>query len=289
LSVTGFNAKAIRRLSLSCTLTGLLLAALWDTAAAVEVAAEPAVILQDVQEVVAADAELPENLEPYLAQYRPVVKAELSFANRVCKFTEEQRTAVISDAKTWLTEYAKEQAKGQPAQNLAMWMQGGRQGGQDANPRRSLEDGVAKAVKKHITDEQKATYEKEFKKRRDFHTGAIAENFVAILDEKLYLSPEQRKELTADFQENWDESWGLELQHFTYMGNYLPNMPADRVLKHLNREQTACWNGIQKVSYGRDLTQEHQWVGGQPIDDIDLGDEPQQQPQPAVLQFRAVN
>jgi hypothetical protein len=71
------------------------------------------------------------------------------------------------------------------------------------------------------------------------------------------------------------------------MSNYLPNMPADRVLKHLNKEQTARWNGIQKVSFGQDLNQEHQWVGGQTIDDIDLGEEPQQQAQPAALFFRA--
>jgi hypothetical protein len=62
-------------------------------------------------------------------------------------------------------------------------------------------------------------------------------------------------------------------------------MPADYVVKHLNKEQTDRWNGIQKVSFGRDLNQEHQWVGGQPIDDIDLGEEPQPQPQPAAVFF----
>jgi hypothetical protein len=245
-----------------------------------------AVVLQDVQALIAveaaaapADANL--QLEPYLAQYRPVVKTELSFANRVCKFTPEQRAAVIDDAKTWLKEYAAKQAKGQPAQNAGMWMQlGGVRAQHDASPRRSLEDGVAEVVKKHVTEEQKAAYEKEFNERREFHVATVVENLVAVIDEKLYLSQEQREQMTADLKENWDDSWGLQLQHFTYMSNYLPNMPADRVVKHLNKEQTARWNGIQKVSFGQDLNQEHQWVGGQTIDDIDLGEEPQ--PQPAV-------
>jgi hypothetical protein len=257
------------------------------------VVAEDAVVLQDVQVLVAAEAaaapadkEL--QLEPYLAQYRPVVKTELSFANRVCKFTPEQRKAVIADAKTWLKEYASKQAEGQPAQNAGIWMQMGGQAQHDANPRRSLEEGVAKVVKKHVADEQRVIYEEEFNKRREFHVTTVVENLVAVIDEKLYLSEEQRQKMTAELQEHWDESWGLQLQHFTYMSNYLPNMPADRVVKHLNKEQTARWNGIQKVSFGQDLNQEHQWVGGQVIDDVDLGEEPQPQPN-AVLQFVPVN
>ena len=264
--------------------------ALWAMARSVSAQDADVVVLRDAQALIAveaaaapADAEL--QLEPYLAQYRPVVKTELSFANRVCKFTPEQRTAVIADAKTWLKEYATKQAKGQPAQNAGMWMQLGGLARQDSSPRRSLEDGVAEVVKKHISDEQQETYEKEFNERRAFHVATVVENLVAVIDEKLYLSEEQREKMTADLKENWDDSWGLQLHHFTHMSNYLPNMPADRVVKHLNKEQTARWNSIQKVSFGNDLNQEQQWVGGQAIDDIDLGEEPVQQPQRAAIFF----
>ncbi len=235
----------------------------------------PPVVLPDVVEIMRAAVEREPNeaeLAPHLALFRPLLKMELSFANRVCKLTDEQRTAAIADSKVWLLGYARDYAKqqGQP-QNVGAWMaapRGARNA--NANPLRSIEEGVVVTVKKHLKPEQAAQYDAELAKRREFHQQAAAENLVAAIDEKLFLSADQRQKITNDLNEHWDDSWGVQLENLVHMGNYLPQVPDKHVVQHLNADQRSVWNGIQKVHFGPSFGNEQNWIGGQAIDDINL-------------------
>jgi len=221
----------------------------------------------------AADAD---QLEPFLAQFRPVLRTELSLANRVCKFTDEQRTAAIAAGKAWLHDFVRDYVKnqGQAAQGVVFL--GGMRRNANADPRRSIEEGVAAAVKKIVTAEQYAAYEAELAHRRDFYKQAAVENLVAMIDQRLLLSAKQRKAIAKSLTSNWDDVWAPQIESLTHMGNYLPAIPDERVTPHLSDQQITLWQGIQKVSFGHHFAANVQWIdGGQIIDDIDLdeGDE----------------
>ena len=255
---------------------GLLTVAPQVTARDDAILVAPAVVLPDVAEILRADAEKePDEAElaPFLAQFQPLLKMELSFANRVCELTDEQRTAAIADSKDWLTGFVRDYVKKQrQPQNDGGWMLVGQrmQRPADANPRSSIEEGVAVSVKKHLKPEQAAQYDAELAKRREFHQQAAAENLIAAIDEKLFLSADQRQKISDELTEHWDESWGVQLDNLVHMGNYLPQVPDKHVVQHLNADQRKVWNGIQKVHFGPAFGNEQNWIGGQAIDDINL-------------------
>lgn len=220
----------------------------------------------------AGDADEDARLAPLRAQYEPLLKSELSFANRICGWSDEQRRGAIKDGVAWLTEFARQQlADENPVRAGLLAFVGLARPRQPADPTTDAQQQVAELIVKHLTDEQKALYQAEHDKREAFRKRAVIENLLAKLDERLDLTAEQRRKLSKTLEARWSEDWAPELEVFVHMGEYVPQIPNEYVLPHLTAEQMKLWNGLQKVSFGRGVNfGQNLFPGG--VDDIDLSE-----------------
>jgi hypothetical protein len=199
------------------------------------------------------------------------LKVELSFANRVCKLSDEQRRKLIVKSVVWLEEFAADYAKkgGQPQQGL--WINGFN-ASNSADPRASIEAGVKKIVEADLPKRQQSLYAKECRKREAFHRKVSVDNLVARIDKELQLAPEQREKLTESLTTHWDKNWAPQLEMFMHGSDYWPNVPDQWIRPHLTAAQQLAWSRLNKqpghVVFGV------QFFGGdgEVIDDIDLNE-----------------
>lgn len=227
-----------------------------------------------IQLEAAAGGELDEDaqLAPLRAQYGPLLKAELSFANRVCEFSNEQRRQAIAAGVKWLTEFARAQLVGNQIQRGGLFAFFGAQPQRPADPVVTAESQIADIVRSVLTDEQKQQYESQLAQRSSFQRQAVIDNVIAKMDEHMDLSVEQRAKLTKTLLARWDENWAPPLDSFVHMGEYMPSIPDEYVAPHLSDEQKQIWNGLQKISFGRENFENMDVFGGVGLDDIDLTD-----------------
>jgi hypothetical protein len=258
--------NTFRGICFNAALTGLAtLCSLQRPAAAAELA-----LIADVQADVvvvnngAADA----IQQQFRGQFEPLLKVELSFINRACKLTDEQRLKLIKKSNDWLTKFIRDYAKqgGQP-QMQGAWFGGGRQ--QVADPRESIQAGVEKLVKAELPKEQVDIYAEECKKRSEFGKSVSVDNLVARIDKELILSPEQREKLTQSLTEHWDKNWAPQLEMFMHGMDMWPNVPDQWIRPHLTAAQQVAWGRLNKNN-NRHVFFGGMGVEGQVIDDIDL-------------------
>lgn len=221
--------------------------------------------------------------QQFRMQFEPMLKVELSFANRACKLSEEQRRKLISKSNAWLDKFIRDYAKqgGQP-QMVGAFIAGGRQ--QVADPRESIQAGVEKIVKTELPKEQADIYVEESKKRAEFARKVAVDNLVTRIDKELILSPEQREKLTLSLTEHWDKNWAPQLEMFMHGMDMWPNVPDQWIRPHLTAAQHVAWGRLNKnhghVFFGG------MGVEGQVIDDIDLKDG-QEKPKDAAKEKQA--
>jgi hypothetical protein len=248
-------------------------AALAQEAAAVTVAIDVAFPAAAVE---APGGEVDEDarLAPIRAQYEPLLKSGLSFANRVCGFSDEQRQQAIAAGVKWLDEFARGQVAGNQNQRgglLVFWAAAQPQ--RPADPVVAAESQIADVVRSVLTDDQKREYESQLAQRAAFGRQAIIDNLIAKMDEHMDLSVEQREKLTKTLLARWDENWAPPLETFVQMSQYMPAIPDEFVTPHLSDEQKRIWSGLQKVSFGREnFGMMDVFGGGAVIDDIILKD-----------------
>jgi hypothetical protein len=202
-----------------------------------------------------ADAAAAGDEDPRLAairsQFAPLLKVELSFANRVCHWTDEQRKAAIEVANAWLREFARENAKnnGRAIRGGVMMIAGNmpvavNAGGAVPPVEKKLEEKLQGAM----TEQQRADYDAERAKRDAFRTDATIDNIVAQMDQILNLTPEQRSKINDSLHENWDAGWAPPLELFVQMTEYVAAFPDEYVTPHLTPEQRTIWKGVQRIS-----------------------------------------
>jgi hypothetical protein len=206
------------------------------------------------------------------AQMEPLLKTELSFANRVCQWTDEQRIKSIGVAKAWLSDFARGNARNNAQLNggFVIFAGGGRGGGANNDVANSKSE-LAHALQNAMTGEQLADYQAERKKRNDFHTDATIANIVAQMDQRLQLTVDQRRKISESLRQKWRDEWAPPIQLFVQLPQYAPAFPDEHVLGHLSPEQRLAWQQVQKIS-ARGMAFGEGMFGGrnEPIDDIDL-------------------
>ncbi len=222
----------------------------------------PAVVLEGVPGANAVE-------QQFRAQFEPLLKVELSFVNRTCKLSDEERRSLIATSNAWLTEFIKDYAKGggQP-QMRGMWFGGGQQQ-RATEPRESIQAGVEKLVKAELPQQKSAAYLEECKKRSEFVKSVAVENLVARIDKELILSPEQREKIAKSLTEHWDKSWAPQMEMFMHGMEVWPNVPDQWIRPHLSATQQVVWGRVPKQDSN------HVFFGGMDgnagvIDDIDL-------------------
>ena len=185
--------------------------------------------------------------------FEPMLKVELSFACRVAKPTDTERDELIGASATWLDDFVKEFMTKQDQNEQQMWMQGMRQvviGGarEAADPHQLIQQSVAKLVAETLPAEKAAAYKSESEKRLEFYREAIVANLVVQLDDKLTLSPVQRKKISTSLFEKWDEKWPPQIESFAYSSNYFLPSPREVVRPELSESQRAVFDQLNRTS-----------------------------------------
>jgi hypothetical protein len=189
-------------------------------------------------------------LAPFRAQYLPLVRRELTFANRVCDWTDEQRQAAVEAGRTWLEAYIRTQVGHQQVnQGMMIFMNGGGRMAVQQNAGAAAEDELVAAIRETLDAQQQELYDAELKERRAYRKQTVIDNLVAQFDERLNLTAQQREKLARSLHVRWDEGWAPPLEIFVRMSEYVPVVPDEAITPHLTPDQRKLWAGLQKVSF----------------------------------------
>lgn len=191
-----------------------------------------------------ADPNIRKLEQQYLPQFQPLLKPELAFIQRVCRLNKEQHDQIKTSADQRLRVAVKEYAI---AQNNMR--QGRRIRAQSLpDPRKLVQQQLAKLVKQKLSAEQAEAYQQECDKRNAHRKRATVLSLVAKLDEELVLTVEQREKLIESLTSNWQDAWVGSLQVLIHNQQYLPHLPDQLVVPVLNETQKTIWRGSQKHS-----------------------------------------
>ncbi len=189
------------------------------------------------------DAGDPELADPEIAQWlqqaRPSLRAELHLIRTTCNLTDGEAQRLgrlgLKAVKTSLRDLLAEQRKGR--QNNVMYLR---------DPRDIVANALLGVVTAELSAERAARYKAEVEARVAEQRTVTVRALVAILDEELYLTSEQRTELEEVLTAKWDAKWLPSLEHLQYARQYFPNIPATVLAPHLNPGQQKAFAAMQK-------------------------------------------
>jgi hypothetical protein len=186
------------------------------------------------------------NLErQFLPQFQPLLKAELAFIRRACRLNKEQHEQITKSANQRLRLAVKEYAI---AQNNMR--QGGRIRTRSLpDPRKLVQQQLAKLVKQKLGAEQAEGYQQECDKRTAHRKRATVLNLVAKLDEELVLTAEQRDKLVESLSANYQDAWAQWLEMLMHNNQHLPSIPDQHITPVLNETQKTVWRGARKQGH----------------------------------------
>ena len=202
----------------------------------------------------------------FAEQFRPLLKAEMSFLRAICLPTDEQSKTIAKVGERSLKTIA-ESFTAQMTKNLA-----------DLgtihekpvvfDPRQRIQESLAESVRQILSAEQGERYREELEKRNAFLKQALLLNVVAKIDEDLALTTEQRKQLTESLSSHTKKDW-TGYAELLLSGDHptVSLLRDEHVLQFLSETQKEVWRDIDKTD-GRFL----EW-GDLAVQDIILVDE----------------
>jgi hypothetical protein len=223
------------------------------------------------------EAQVKQIMPHFVQQLRPVLMSELAFIRQMCNVPKEQRPQIKAAGEASLEKAARQLAEQQFGGNRGMFG-----APTTSDPRTTINDALVDALKRALTAEQMAEYTSEVEKRSERRKRAAILSAVALLDEVLWLTAEQRQAIYDSIAANWQPSWEQWLMLSRYGGQYFPMIPDQHVVAHFNEEQRRVWNGLQKINLSA-------WSGAEAQvheDDGWWGDEPVKAAGPAEVLFK---
>lgn len=203
----------------------------------------------------------------FRAQYEPLLKVELSFVNRACKLSDDERGVLITKSNAWFDKFVRDLAKSGGQPQGGVWMGFGR-AQQSNDPRAEIEKNVAKIVDAELPKEKAAIYAEECQKRQQFIQETAVDSLVARIDKELILTLEQREKIAGSLNEHWEKTWAPQLEMFMHGMDFWPNVPDKWIRPHLTETQQTAWSKVHRNTnqvffnaFGND---------GPVVDDIDL-------------------
>jgi hypothetical protein len=213
-------------------------------------------------------------VEQWTNQFRPLVRAELLFIRSACNVNKDQRKLLIQESNRVLKETAKKFAESQVGGFRVANGEG------QPDPRRWIEDGLAKVVRNRFEPEQVDRFEDEREKRSADRKQVMVRNLAAKLDQELVLSPEQREQITQSLGRNWSKNWsGSQNPEIlaTYGDQFLPAIPDHVVVPYITAAQRKVWSELPRHNFGMFLGGVHMMMG-EAVDDIFLDDDGRSSP-----------
>ena len=188
---------------------------------------------------------LDNQIQQYMRQARPIVRAELIFVRKVCDLDVEHFRRINQDAETAFKGAAKTFVEAQ--QQGRVRVPGGVRTSQGVDGLAVLQEGLASVMKKDLTAEQFAHYQAEVEKRDANRKQCAVRFLVDAIDRDLYLSGSQRLKLTESLLSHWDHSWSMCLEYLLYGNQFYPVGIDSYVTPFLDATQKKIWQGAQKM------------------------------------------
>jgi hypothetical protein len=200
-------------------------------------------------------------LEQCSQQLRPILNAEYQFIRSACAMTEEQRKKVASDGERVLRR---------SAQRFVEVRRNGLSAANPPDPRRWIEEGLSVSVKAHLSPEQTARYEAEIQKRDDDRKRIAILNTVALIDQWVVLTADQRERLIRTLSLNWQRAWCPTLEIFQHI-NAPPDAVSDEYIASvLDDDQLKTWKRVltrSAVFWNGDSFMANLLAGDNPLED----------------------
>jgi len=196
-------------------------------------------------------AQQAQQIQPF---FQPALHAELERVRKTCgSLPADARKKIVAagneTVKVLARQFAERQLAGQ-----------GRQG---FDPRKTMHEAVAAAVKPHATAEEFATYQREQAARVARRVRAARIQIVTKLDRELELSQSQRQKIEADLEKHWEADWLRDLDDNGNMiiNNFRPAPDfADRcIAPHLDDRQRAAWKNWCQLAAWKHMGQQVGW------------------------------
>ncbi len=190
--------------------------------------------------VPAAAAGLDAQAAQYVQHFRPMFRAEYYFIRNTCGLNPDQRKKLARLGEAAVKAAARQFVEAQ--QNM---MQGGwRPGTEYPDPRKIIEQELARAMSPLLSADQESRYKAELEKRTDSRKQVVIDNLVAKLDTDLVLTADQRTRLVAALSANWKDAWGQSLEMLRNIDNFFPSIPDQVVAPILTDNQKEVWRRI---------------------------------------------
>ena len=187
-------------------------------------------------------AELKAILPQFEMQVRPLIRARYNFLRAIANPTKEQRAKLVAGAEEIQKAVVKVFAELQLKMQRGMWDGNSKY----PNGQQLVSERFNTLAKECLDPEQLERYSKEIAKKEEIHKTICVKNLVAMIDQQLILSPEQREKLAADLTKKWDKNWVTSLEVFMYGEQFMPPLPDDVVLTHLNTSQKEVWKATPR-------------------------------------------
>lgn len=159
-------------------------------------------------------------------EFMPYLGVELLFVKKVCAPSREQFRAIKRDLRTLLMRAER----------------GAIESSCDSFPQQIVE-----CVTQHLSKGDAAKYRAEIGKRIAHERQGCVYTVVAILDDGLNLSEDQRNALVASLTANWKPGWSQIVEMAVRNGgNAIPALPDSRIVPALDREQIQKWRDLPK-------------------------------------------
>jgi hypothetical protein len=205
--------------------------------------AKPAVGKQ--ARVLARPGNLENQVQQYMRQARPIVRAELIFARKICELDVEHFRRINQDAETAFKGAAKAFVEAQ--QQGRARVPGGVRTSTTVDGLALLQEGLASVMKKDLTSEQFAHYQSEVEKRDANRKQCAVRFLVDAIDRDLYLSGSQRLKLTESLFSHWDHGWSMCLEYLLYGNQFYPVGIDPYLTPFLDATQKKIWQAAQKI------------------------------------------
>jgi hypothetical protein len=180
-------------------------------------------------------------VEQFARQVRPILRAELHRARTICQLSDDQRREIAREGD-WIIKDAAQRT----AEIQQRMMRGRRVATTYPDMQKLIMEGFARIIDAHITPEQAARYRAEVASRGEERRTAAIRNLVALLDQNLILSADQRTRLTEALSTRWNEPWAQALEPSILVQNAPPNIPDPIVTPILDSTQREVWRNMPK-------------------------------------------
>ena len=82
----------------------------------------------------------------------------------------------------------------------------------------------------------------------------VVDALLVMLDKRLVLTDDQRRDISKSLLEHFDENWSGSLPMLMSNPQYLPNIPDDCIVPHLRQSQRSVWQSLpnRNVQFGFD-------------------------------------